>query len=361
MTYALAIGTRKGLWTARSGPDGSWSLDGPLLVMREVPALAFLPDGALLAGVRSEHWGPTVLRSTDLGGTWQESERAAVRFPAGTDTALERIWQLQPDPARPEVVWAGCEPTSLWRSTDGGSSFELVRGLWEHPHRKDWFPGAGGAAVHTVVPDRADPDRALVAMSTGGVYRTADGGASWEPRNLGITAPFLPDPEPAYGQCVHKIAADSVEPDRLYAQNHGGIFRTDDGGRRWTSIAAGLPGDFGFPIVAHPGRSGVAWVWPLVADARRLPPDGRLRPHRTEDAGATWREVGAGMPERSWNVVLRDAACALARRSDPAGPALLAYGTRDGCVWASTDDGDTVTEVVSHLPDVLCVRAAELP
>jgi photosystem II stability/assembly factor-like uncharacterized protein len=332
--------------------------------MREVPSLAFLPgDGAgtptLLAGVRSEHWGPTVARSTDLGATWEETEEAAVRFPPGTDAALERIWQLQPDPDRPEVVWAGCEPTSLWRSTDGGHRFELVHGLWDHPHRRDWFPGAGGAAVHTVVPDPADPDRLLVAMSTGGVYATEDGGASWQPRNRGIGARFLPDPEPDYGQCVHKVAADAAGPHRLYAQNHGGVFRTDDGGRRWVSIAAGLPADFGFPVLAHPRRPGTAWVVPLVADELRMPPDGRLRVHRTEDGGETWREVGEGLPDGSWNSVLRDAACVLAPAGE--GPALLALGTRDGCVYASTDDGDTFTQVAAHLPDVLCVRGALLP
>ena len=367
MSVVIAVGTRKGLWVARSDAEGEWALAGPSLPMREVPALAFLPDPAggvpeLLAGVRSEHWGPTVARSADLGDTWQETEQAAVRFPAETGAALERIWQVQPDPARPDVVWAGCEPTSLWRSGDGGRSFTLVEGLWEHPHRPSWLPGAGGAAVHTIVPDAADADRVLVAMSTGGVYASGDGGVSWEPRNRGIRAGFLPEPEPEHGQCVHKVAADAGGPQRLYAQNHGGVYRTDDAGRRWTSIAAGLPADFGFPVLAHPGRPGVAWVVPLVADEHRLPPGGRLRLHRTEDAGESWREVGRGLPDPSWTVVLRDAACVLA--PDPAapdGPAVLALGTRDGCVYLSADSGDSFVQVAAHLPDVLCVRAAAVP
>ncbi len=367
MSVVVAAGTRKGLWLATSGSDGGWSVTGPTLVMREVPALAFLPASGggppeLLAAVRSEHWGPTVARSADLGASWSETEEAAVRFPADAGTALERIWQLHPDPARPGVVWAGAEPTSLWRSTDGGRSFALVRGLWDHPHRPEWGPGFGGAAAHTVVTDPADPDRVLVAMSAGGVYVSTDGGAGWEPRNRGIRASFQPDPDPPYGQCVHKVAADAAGPDRLYAQNHGGVYRSDDGGGRWTSIAAGLPADFGFPVLTHPGRPGVAWVIPLVSDELRLPPDGRLRPYRTDDAGETWREVGAGLPDKSWSVVLRDAACVLA--SDPAapdGPATLAFGTRDGRLYVSTDSGDSVTEVAAHLPDILCVRAAVLP
>src|SRR5712691_9797120 len=122
MTTLAAIGTRKGLWLARGDRPGQWTLDGPHFLMREVPAVAFAPPAAaggpprLLVGVRSEHWGPGVVRSDDLGGSWQETDHGSVRFPADTAAALERVWQIQPDPDRPGVVWSGCEPTSLWRS-----------------------------------------------------------------------------------------------------------------------------------------------------------------------------------------------------------------------------------------------------
>ncbi|WP_409329470.1 WD40/YVTN/BNR-like repeat-containing protein [Trujillonella humicola] len=360
MTDLLAIGTRKGLWLARSEDDRrSWTLDGPHLLAQEVAAVSIDTRGPVprvLAGIQYGHWGPTVMRSDDLGRSWQETGDGAIRFPEDTGAALARVWQLRPDSAdRPGVVWAGCEPHSLWRSEDGGGSFELVRGLWEHPHRPTWEPGGGGGAVHTVLPDPSS-DRVLVAMSTGGVYLSEDGGGSWEPRNKGISAVFLPDELPEYGQCVHKVAVDAGRPDRMYAQNHFGVFATDDAGVSWRSIAGGLPADFGFPIAASPHASGTAWVVPLVADVERLPPGGRLRVHRTRDGGGTWTELGEGLPDASWAAVMRDAMCV-----DDGDPTGVYVGTRDGCVYASADEGDSFRPVAVHLPDVLTVKAARLP
>jgi len=358
MTDLLAIGTRKGLWLARSDDDRrTWKVDGPHLLAQEVAAVCVDVRGArprVLAGIQYGHWGPSVTWSDDLGASWQETDHGAIRFPEDAGAALERVWQLRPDTVdRGGVVWAGCEPHSLWRSTDGGRSFELVRGLWDHPHRPTWQPGGGGGAVHTILADPVS-DRVTIAMSTGGVYVSDDGGARWEPRNRGIGAGFMPDPTPEYGQCVHKIAVDAAGHDRLYAQNHGGVYRSDDAGGSWSSIAGGLPADFGFPIVSSPRTPGTAWVIPLVADMQRVPPDGRLRVHRTDDAGETWTELGAGaLPDRSWTSVLRDAFCA--DEGDPTG---IYFGTRDGCVYASADEGENFSLVVDHLPDVLTVRAA---
>ncbi len=286
----VAIGTRKGLWLARSDDREKWALDGPHLLMTEVPSVAIDTRRGtphLLAGARSEHWGPTVQHSDDLGRTWTEADGGAIVFPDQTGAALDRVWQLQPDTAeRPEVVWAGCEPTSLWRSDDGGRTFSLVQGLWNHPHRPQWYPGFGGAAVHTVVPHPTDDQRVTVAMSTGGVYSSDDGGASWSPRNKGIHVKFMPDPYPEFGQCVHKVATAGPDGVRWYAQNHHGIYRSDDAGVSWQSIAEGLPADFGFIALGHPRESDTAWVVPLTADTQRVPPDGRLRVHRTADGGA---------------------------------------------------------------------------
>ena len=257
---------------------------------------------------------------------------------------------MRPDTAdRPDVVWAGCEPHSLWRSTDGGCTFELVRGLWDHPHRPTWEPGGGGGAVHTVLPDPAS-DRVTVAMSTGGVYVSEDGGDSWEPRNKGITAVFMPDPLPEYGQCVHKVAVDASGPTGMYAQNHFGVFRTDDGGVRGPRSPTGCRSTSASRSSPRP-RAGHR----LGGAARRRHAAGaagrRLRVHRTTDAGETWTEVGAGLPDNAWTAVVRDAFCA--DDNDPTG---LYVGTRDGCVYASADEGETFTLVADHLPDVLASR-----
>ena len=356
-TVRVAIGTKKGLWLATSRDRATWALSGPHFLMNEIPSIGIDTRAGrtrILVGVRSEHWGPTVAHSDDLGATWTEPDHGAIRFGDGDGAALERVWQLRPDTDdRPGVVWAGCEPISVWRSVDGGEHFDLERGLWDHPHRPEWGAGYGGAAAHSVVPHPEDENTMHVAMSTGGVYRTTDGGASWEPRNTGITAYFLPDPNPEFGQCVHKIARDAVAPDRLYAQNHHGVYRTDDSGDTWKSIADGLPTDFGFVMLTHPRREGTIWVVPIEADRERIPPDGRPAVYRSEDAGNSWTRLDSGLPERDYNAVLRDAAAV-----DTADPVGVYFGTRGGEVYGSADEGATFGTVAAHLPDVLCVRAA---
>jgi len=355
MTAVLAIGTRKGMWLATS-EDGrkTWEVTGPNHPMTDVYALGFdtrRSTPRLLAGVTSEHYGPSVAYSDDLGRTWQEPDHAPIAFPEDTGAALKRVWQFAPG-SEPDVVYAGVEPSALFRSTDGGLTYELVRGLWDHPHREHWEAGFGGQAIHTVVPHPTDPARLTVAMSTGGVYVTDDGGDTWRASNHGITAYFLPDPNPEYGQCVHKIAQHPDRPERFYAQNHHGVYRSDDGAVTWQSIAEGLPSDFGFPMVVHPRRPDVIYNFPLVADGERFPPQGRCAVYRSEDAGRSWDALTDGLPETFWNGVLRDAMCV-----DAADPAGVYFGTRSGAVYASRDEGEHWRPVVENLPDVLCVRA----
>jgi hypothetical protein len=215
-------------------------------------------------------------------------------------------------------------------------------------------PGGGGEAVHTVVTDSRDPDALLVAVSTAGVFRSRDGGASWAPSNEGVSAVFMPDPNPEFGQCVHKVAKDAGDENRLYLQNHWGVFRSDDGGGKWTDIGAGLPSDFGFAVAAHPHLANTAYVFPIMADSDRVPAERRCRVYRTSDAGGNWEALSTGLPEGDhFGTVLRDALC-----TDNADPAGVYFGNRNGELYASADDGDSWHLLASHLPDVLCVRAA---
>jgi photosystem II stability/assembly factor-like uncharacterized protein len=321
------------------------------------------PD-RVYASQTSGWFGHVILRSDDGGATWEtvgndftyDGVPGKHQWYDGSLRPWEftRVWHLEPSLHDAETVYAGVEDAALFKSTDGGRSFELVRSLWDHPHRPQWEAGFGGQAVHTVLPHPRDPARLLVAMSTGGVYRSEDAGASWAPGNTGIRAYFMPDEWPEFGQCVHKVARDGVNPERLYAQNHHGVYRSDDDGRTWSSIADGLPSDFGFPIVAHPHRPGVIYTFPLVADSRRFPVDERCRVYRSADAGVSWQPLTVGLPEHPYYpAVLRDALTV-----DDAPVAGVYFGTRSGDVYASRDEGDTWRAVATGLPDVLCVRAA---
>ncbi|HVE99405.1 MAG TPA: exo-alpha-sialidase, partial [Mycobacteriales bacterium] len=236
-TPLVMVGTMKGLFLF-TGPDrDNLTCSGPHLAGRSVYAAVYDDRNGrsrILASASSMHWGSTLHISDDLGQTWSEPTVPTLAFPSDADAALMNIWQLAlGHDSQPDVVWAGVEPAALFRSTDAGESFELVRGLWDHPHRPQWQPGGGGLCLHTVLPHPADPARMLIAISAAGNYLTDDAGATWRAANTGIKAGFLPDPYPEFGQCVHKVDRDAGDPDRLYLQHHWGIYRSDDGGERW--------------------------------------------------------------------------------------------------------------------------------
>lgn len=355
------IGTRKGLFSARSRDDRrTWDLDPIHFPNMEVYAVSIdtrRRTPRILAGVGMGHYGFALHHSDDFGRTWKEPERPALEFPKDTDTALVRAWHLLPaGPNEPDVVYAGVEPHGLFRSEDGGISFSLVRGLFDHPHRASWMPGGGGACLHTILIHPADSRKLLVAMSAAGVYRSSDGGETWEASNRGIAVPHSPEEEryPEFGQCVHKVARHPHKPERLFAQNHFGVYRSDDGGGSWDAIETGLPSNFGFPIVVHPHKPDVVYNAPLEADGNRVPPDARLRVYRSEDAGGSWHPLTEGLPEQAYYAaVLRDAMCT--DRADSAG---IYVGTRLGDVFASRDEGESWSTIASRLPDVLTVRVA---
>lgn len=354
----LLAGTRKGLWLGRSDADRvEWTWSGPHFDMEEIYSCMVDTRGEtprILVGTSSPWLGAQVWRSDDLGETWQETPGGAVRMPDDVDASVERVWQLVPG-TEPGVVYAGTEPGAVFRSDDAGETFHLVRGLWDHPHRKEWNEGFGGQAFHTILPHPTDPDRVTVAISTGGVYETTDAGATWRPRNQGIRADFLPEGQqfPEFGQCVHKVARHPERPDRLFLQNHGGVYRSDDAGGQWESIADGLPADFGFPIVVHPHDPDTVFVFPIQGGDGRYPVDGQAQVWRSTDAGATWGRLSRGLPERFFVAVMRDAMC-----TDGADPAGLYLGGRNGTVFASADAGETWRTAIDNLPDVMVVRAA---
>jgi len=360
----LMVGTRKGLWVGRSDEARrEWEWSGPHFPMQEVYSVLIDRRGdapRLFAGSSSSWFGPQVYRSDDLGETWDETPNGAIRFPEDTGATLASVWQLQPgSPAGDDgVVWAGTEPGAVFKSTDRGETFELVRGLWDHPHRTEWNEGYGGQAFHTVLPHPKDADRVLAAISTGGVYATEDGGTTWSPHNTGVKAEFMPGERtyPEFGQCVHKVARDSANPDRLYLQNHGGVYRSDDGGETWNDIASGLPSEFGFAMVAHPHRADTAYSFPITDAGGRWPVDGKARVARTTDAGESWELLGEGdLPDEYFAAVMRDAMCA-----DDHETAGLYVGGRNGSVFCSADEGESWSEIHRDLPDVLVVRAATL-
>jgi hypothetical protein len=358
----VVVGTTKGLFALAAGPErASWRLTGPWFRGEEICAAALdCRHGRtrLLVGATSSHWGPSVYRSDDLGASWVEPEPQTLAFSGDIGAAVARVWQLQlAGDALPDVVYAGVEPAALFRSEDGGQSFRLDEGLWAHEHRPQWQPGGGGLCLHTVVPDPAGGPRLGIAVSAAGFYRTLDG-STWEAANVGIRTPFLPEPTPEFGQCVHKVDRHPAQPDALFLQHHWGVYRSEDFGGHWEEIGAdSLPSTFGFPVVADPNHPGTAYVMPLTSDEFRCTPDGRCRVYRTTDGGDSWQALENGLPqEHAWLTVLRDGFTA-----DTLEPAGLYLGTRTGEVFASADAGESWRELARHLPPVLCVKTAVLP
>lgn len=354
----LLVGTMKGafVFSASSSRDG-WETGGPYFPGNAVYAMTY-DDRAgrqrIWAGSMSMHWGPVLQSSDDFGRSWSSPEGSSLKFPKETGSSLQQIWQIVPGREdEPDTLYCGVEPAALFVTRDSGESWSLVEGLWNHPHRSLWQPGGGGLCLHTILPDPARRERILIAVSTGGVYVTEDGGESWNPSNKGVRAEFLPDKHPEYGQCVHKVVQSESRPDRMYLQNHWGLYRSDDRGGSWTDVANGVPSDFGFAMAIHPRDPDSAWIVPLESDQFRCTPEEKLRVYRTRN-GERWAPMTDGLPqEGAFETVLRDAMSV-----DGLDPAGVYFGTRSGKVFGSRDEGESWKMLAEGLPPVVSVHAA---
>jgi hypothetical protein len=366
----LLIGTRKGAWTlSDDGRRGAWSVEGPLFLGNIVSHFVQdprRPEVRLIAAATG-HLGPTVFRSLDAGASWKEA-RLPPAFPKAADPAAARavdhtFWLEPGHASEPGVWWAGTSPPGLFVSDDNGETWTSVAGFNDHAMYDKWVPADSGTPdgplLNQVVVDPRDARHMYVATSTGGVFESLDRAASWAPLNKNVEANFFPDPYPEYGQDAHYIALAPTNPDRVWQQNHCGIYRLDRPDDGWVRIGRAMPeeiGDIGFTIVPHPRDADTAWVFPMDGTDvwPRVSPGGRPAVYRTTDAGASWRRLDRGFPpEQGWFTVKRQAFCG--DRGEPVG---LYLGTTGGEIWVSTDEGESWRCIGAHLPEIYSVATA---
>src|SRR5205085_9896467 len=276
--------------------------------------------------------------SDDLGKSWERAE--GLGLPEDSDLKLTATWHVEP---AGDTLWLGGDPGVLFRSRDRGATWETNRGILEHPTREQWQPGAGGLCCHSIqVADGA----MYVAISAAGAFRSNDGGETWTPINKSVAADFRPEQDPEVGQCVHKLLAHPARPDRLWQQNHCGVYRSDDRGESWERLDGnGLPSGFGFPIVIDPHDPEAAYVVPEEGAGNRVTCNGRLGVYRTRDGGASWQELTNGLPNPAWLAVMREASA-----WDELDPAGVYVGTQSGSVFVSADGGESWLEAAQQLP-----------
>lgn len=353
----LLVSTRKGLFVLEGEPGGPFEVAARAFAGEPVEfAMRDTRSGRLLASVTSAFHGPKIwFTHGDASGEWQQAD--GVALPAGGEAALERVWLIAAGEAD-GLLYAGGDPGVLFESTDAGGSWQINRGLWDHPSRESWMPGGGGLCVHSIVPWPGDPDRLAVGISAAGVWQTEDRGETWRRTNMGLAPGYVPDEsrEENNDLCIHHLERAGGRPERLYMQFHGGVYRSDDAGESWQDIAPGLPSDFGFPLAVDPADPDCAYVIPLTADTDRVTVGGRVSVYETRDAGASWSPRGDGLPaERAFLTVLR-----LAFDSCSQGPTLqLYFGATSGDLFGSGDAGATWRTVADHLPPVSAVTAVQ--
>ena len=386
----LLVGTRKGAFVLESdGTRKRWKVSGPHFAGWEIYHVKGSPaDPDRIYCSQSSGWfGQVIQRSNDGGKTWEAPgggvTMASNRMPQGEsnrfvyDTSPEtgkpltthqwydgtqhpwefkRVWHLEPSVTDPDTVYAGVEDAGLFRSVDGGHSWQELAGLRGHGTGPKWQPGAGGMCLHTILLDPNDPDRIFIAISAAGAFRTNDGGKTWKPINRGLRSPYLPDRDAEVGHCVHRIALHPSQPNVLFMQKHWDVMRSDDSGDNWHEVSGNLPTDFGFPIDVQAHEPETVYVVPIKSDSEHYPLKGRLRVYRSKTGGNEWEALTKGLPQRHCYVnVLRDSMAV-----DTLDSCGIYFGTTGGQVYGSADGGDRWKAIVHDLPPVLSVEVQTL-
>jgi photosystem II stability/assembly factor-like uncharacterized protein len=351
----VLVGTRKGAFILTSDEKRQkWDVAGPHFAGWEVYHMKGSPaDPDRLYASQSTSWfGQVMQRSDDGGKTWEPvGNQFQYDGPTGTHLWYDgsphpwefaRVWHLEPSFSDPDLVYAGVEDAALFRTKDGGKTWHELPGLRTHDSAPRWQPGAGGMCLHTIVQDPGNANRIFIAISAAGVFRSDDAGETWQPMNKGLHSKELPDPDVDVGHCVHRIALHPSKPETLFMQKHWDVMRSDDGGASWREVSGNLPSDFGFPIDVHAHEPETIYVVPIKSDSEHYPPDGKLRVYRSKTGGEEWEALTNGLPQN---------------RLDSCG---IYFGTTGGQVYASADAGDNWAPIVRDLPAVLSVEVQTL-
>ena len=376
----ILVGTKKGGFIFSSDAKRkNWQVSDILFKSWNVMHMQMDPrDQRLHAAVDHFVYGPTTHYSDDFGKTWTQARQVPViprpsksgRPSSTVDEAFRseggesikdkpekmiKVWNIKPGRANePNVLYAGAQPASLFVSKDRGETWTLNESLYDHPHRGNWNPGAGGLCLHTILLDPTNPNRMYIAVSAAGCYRTDDGGQTWAPFNKNVRADFMPNKFPEYGQCVHKMTMHPSNPNLLYQQNHCGVYRSDNAGEDWIDIGDGkLPARFGFPIAVHPTDPKTIYIALEESDEYRMSVDGKFSVWRSRDAGESWQRMTKGLPDKAHLVVLREAMA-----TDTFEDAGIYVGSDTGQLFYSRDNGDNWELMADYLPPILSVEAA---
>jgi hypothetical protein len=390
-TVRVLVGTRKGAFILTSdGQRKKWKVSGPYFTGWEIYHVKGSPadPNRLYASQTSGWFGQIIQRSSDGGKTWETPAGPLTPGPFGVpvgqsnlfayDTSAEtgkpltthqwyddtqhpwefkRVWHLEPSLTDPDTVYAGVEDAALFRSTNGGQSWQELAGLRGHGTGPKWQPGAGGMGLHTILLDPSNPERIFIAISSAGAFRTEDAGKTWRPINRGLKSNYIPDPDAEVGHCIHRMALHPSRPSTLFMQKHWDVMRSDDAGDSWREVSGNLPTDFGFVIDVHAHEPETIYVVPIKSDSEHFPLGGKLRVYRSRTGGNEWEALTKGLPQRHCYVnVLREAMAV-----DSLDSCGVYFGTTGGQVYVSADAGDSWAPIVRNLPAVLSVEVQTLP